>query len=322
MRRIVSYVGFGIVGLVAGLVVLLATMPGAGTAAPSTSLTPAGTPEFVGDDACLACHQDLQKPYAETVHGKIFNSSARLEMMRHGCEGCHGPGSEHVAAGGGKGVGSLITFRAADRKSIEQENGACLSCHRGGEQLHWDGSTHQMHDVACSSCHEIMHNESRRFLLAKPSQTDTCGQCHLIQKAQISRFGHMPLRDGTIPDRDGQMNCTSCHNPHGTVTAGLLKQNSVNENCYTCHADKRGPFLWEHPPVLENCLNCHDQHGSPREFMLKLSQPRLCQSCHDANHHPSDPRLPNNQFVIGSGCVQCHVNIHGSNHPGGNFFTR
>ena len=33
----------------------------------------------------------------------------------------------------------------------------------------------------------------------------------------------------------------------------MLKEASVNDNCYKCHAEKRGPFLWEHPPVRENC---------------------------------------------------------------------
>jgi DmsE family decaheme c-type cytochrome len=167
-----------------------------------------------------------------------------------------------------------------------------------------------------------MHNESRRFLLSKPSQTDTCGQCHLIQKAQSLRFGHMPVRDGTIPDREGKMNCTSCHNPHGSVNEALLKYNSVNEACYTCHADKRGPFLWEHPPVLENCMNCHDPHGSSLESMLLMAPPRLCQTCHNPTDHPTDPLRPTNSLVIGSGCMQCHARIHGSNHPSGQSLTR
>ena len=41
-----------------------------------------------------------------------------------------------------------------------------------------------------------------------------------------------------------------------------LKAASVNEQCYTCHTEKRGPFLWEHAPVRESCLNCHTPHGS------------------------------------------------------------
>jgi len=59
-----------------------------------------------------------------------------------------------------------------------------------------------------------------------------------------------------------------------------------------------------------------------REAMLKLSKPRLCQQCHIPNRHPTEARLPQNRFVISSSCVQCHSNIHGSNHPSGFAFTR
>jgi hypothetical protein len=41
----------------------------------------------------------------------------------------------------------------------------------------------------------------------------------------------------------------------------MVKAESIKELCTTCHADKRGPWLFEHPPVEENCLTCHNPHG-------------------------------------------------------------
>ena len=87
-----------------------------------------------------------------------------------------------------------------------------------------------------------------------------------------------------MPIREGKVACTDCHNPHGSVTESLLKKDSVNEVCYTCHAERRGPFLFEHAPVRENCLNCHDPHGSINEYSLKVSRPRLCFECHSIGH--------------------------------------
>jgi DmsE family decaheme c-type cytochrome len=122
------------------------------------------------------------------------------------------------------------------------------------------------------------------------------------------------------------MECTSCHNPHGSPTPKLLLASSTNETCFTCHADKRGPFLWQHAPVVENCANCHDPHGSTHEKMLKLSRPRLCQQCHQGTGHPIAPRNPGTladyPFMFNRQCSNCHVNIHGSNHPSGFAFTR
>jgi len=121
------------------------------------------------------------------------------------------------------------------------------------------------------------------------------------------------------------MTCTSCHNPHGTVTPSLLKEVSLNNTCFNCHAEKRGPFLWTHPPVSENCANCHDPHGSNHESMLKVAKPRLCQQCHIETRHPTNPYGRDTgslKYVMGRSCVSCHANIHGSNHPSGFAFTR
>jgi DmsE family decaheme c-type cytochrome len=120
-----------------------------------------------------------------------------------------------------------------------------------------------------------------------------------------------------MPVREGKMTCTDCHNPHGSMTEGLLADRSVNDNCYRCHAEKRGPTLFEHPPVRENCLNCHDPHGSIHEALLVARPPRLCQNCHINSRHPSEPRNAASRFVFNKGCVNCHSQIHGSNNPSG-----
>jgi DmsE family decaheme c-type cytochrome len=271
---------------------------------------------WVGDAACLTCHEGLAAPFAKTIHAKVLNEKvARSPEYANSCEACHGPGLAHVQAGGGRGAGALLAFRGEGTEAIARENGTCLGCHAKAERLHWEGSPHESRDVACTSCHVVMKNVSDRHQLARKTEVELCTSCHLIPRAQMFRNAHMPVREGF-------MSCSSCHNPHGSVADTLLRQDTVNDNCYSCHAEKRGPFLWEHAPVNENCLNCHESHGSTREAMLKLSQPRLCQQCHVASRHPSEARLPGNRFVIGSSCVQCHSNIHGSNHPSGFAFTR
>ena len=82
-----------------------------------------------------------------------------------------------------------------------------------------------------------------------------------------------------MPVREGKMECSSCHNPHGSIQRQDAEGNSVNESCVSCHAEKRGPFLWEHAVGRENCTTCHDPHGSNNERML-VAKPMLCQRCH------------------------------------------
>ena len=206
------------------------------------------------------------KSFSHTLMGRI----GQTQKGKFDCENCHGPGSAHVKAGGGRGVGGIISFRPEDQsRTAEENNGICLTCHERGDRTNWHGSTHETRGLMCTNCHTIMKAVSRKNQMKTAFEPDTCFQCHKDRRAQMFRSSHMPLREG-------KMVCSDCHNPHGAVTEALLKKDSINDTCYTCHAEKRGPFLFEHAPVRENCDNCHDPHGTVNEYSLKFSRPRLC----------------------------------------------
>ena len=215
----------------------------------------------------------------------------------------------------GSSVGGIISFRKDDpSRRIEDNNAICLACHERGGQTYWSGSVHEARNVACSECHTVMRQVSLKAALKTKTEMETCFQCHKDRRAQIFRSSHMPVREGKVT-------CSNCHNPHGSVTEALVKENSTNDNCYKCHAEKRGPFLFEHAPVRENCLSCHDPHGSTTEYMLKVSRPRLCAECHGFGHGAvfSGPRAVES---FGRSCQNCHTAIHGSNSPSGALLQR
>jgi DmsE family decaheme c-type cytochrome len=273
-----------------------------------------GEPTYVvGSQVCAGCHAGVIAAFGETLMGKI----GKVKQGTMECENCHGPGSAHVKAGGGRGVGGIISFRPNDQSQTAEENNAvCLRCHDKGDRTLWQGSTHEERGLTCTNCHTVMKNVSRKSQLKTVAQMDTCFQCHKNKRAEIWRTSHMPVREG-------KMTCTSCHNPHGSFSESLLKEATVNDTCYKCHAEKRGPFLWEHPPVRESCLNCHDPHGSNNDFLLKISRPRLCQQCHAGGQHNSNPRNPfNTLYAQNRECQHCHSNHHGSNNPAGPRFMR
>jgi DmsE family decaheme c-type cytochrome len=124
------------------------------------------------------------------------------------------------------------------------------------------------------------------------------------------------------------MQCSSCHEPHGSTNVRLLRVgNWINEACVSCHTEKRGPFLFEHAAGRESCITCHDPHGSSNDRLLVAKLPMLCQRCHIGTRHPStiyDNLSIQNRSVriVDRACVNCHAQIHGSNHPSGQTFTR
>jgi predicted CXXCH cytochrome family protein len=46
-----------------------------------------------------------------------------------------------------------------------------------------------------------------------------------------------------MPLLEGKIACSDCHDPHGSPTAPLIRGDTVNQMCHSCHAEKRGPFL-------------------------------------------------------------------------------
>lgn len=283
-----------------------------------------GSPGYADPETCKACHEDKYNSYVKGIHG--IKADPRTPASKLGCDSCHGPGAAHVKAGGGKGVGGILPLGPKSPLPAEKRNEVCLECHLKGRVAMWHGGSHESRGVSCADCHSIHAGYQKD--LAKHNETEVCIQCHKQIKAQLQRLSRHPIREG-------KMSCSDCHNSHGTVADKLVSANSINEKCYECHAEKRGPFLWEHAPVTEDCLTCHTPHGSSRDKLLVAKQPWVCQSCHSNVTHPgvlraltpAEAGLSIYRFAISraignKACLNCHPQIHGSNHPSGKSLTR
>ncbi len=286
---------------------------------PPNPLAPQADP--IGAKSCVACHAQENVQASHTLHVASFRAGAANTGPQAACESCHGPGSAHAKDPAAPGL--IIGFTHDSQTPPPTQAGVCLACHAGGARQHWIGSVHQNRGLSCTDCHNPMARLSPEGVLAKSSINEVCATCHQDIRAKFNRRSHMPLPEG-------QMACTDCHNPHGSITRPLLKTDTVNETCYTCHAEKRGPFLFEHAPVRQNCLNCHDVHGSNQQTLLVAPVPMLCQQCHTMTLHPNDLQSaaglgtgPHpDERLIGRGCLTCHSNIHGSNNPSGPKFHK
>ena len=252
----------------------------------------------------FSCHADSIDAYSKTVHGLTFQHGAKGALQARDCQACHGPRSEHVAD-----PDDSLKF------STEQYSAVCLQCHQDGGRMQWQNSQHKTGEVGCVSCHTLMKKVSDKGLLTKADEPSVCYSCHSNVKGQMNKASHHPVKEG-------KMACSSCHNPHGSVGKSMLKGATVNETCFNCHQDKRGPFVWEHPVVRENCASCHDAHGSNNADMLNAKGSFLCLQCHSYGGHINLPRYNRTSNPYGQGCVNCHITQHGSNHPSGAKFTR
>lgn len=111
-------------------------------------------------------------------------------------------------------------------------------------------------------------------------------------------------------DRNGQLQCTTCHDPHDDSNGKFLVMDAVNGAlCETCHLifhtgtshqnstatwDGTGTDPWpntEWTTVMENaCFNCHTPHAAAgRERLLKfVNEEDNCLVCHNGHVADSD----------------------------------
>jgi DmsE family decaheme c-type cytochrome len=281
---------------------------------------------------CATCHEQAHASTALTAHGARNDASGSM------CQACHGDASAHLQDPVKNKPANLVKHGAPAEKTA-----VCMTCHAGSRHLaFWEAGRHARNDVSCSNCHSI-HGRSSEPRIApfttsfRENEADMCGTCHQPIRAATLKPSHHPIREGKVK-------CSDCHNPHGALTHAMLRHETINQQCYSCHAEKRGPYVFSHPPVDENCASCHNPHGSSHTFLLHEKVPNLCQDCHDWSRHPGSfyggqhgwtiregmsgtPGAPNpgvsSRFIARS-CTNCHNAVHGSNAPAnrGKFLTR
>jgi DmsE family decaheme c-type cytochrome len=275
-----------------------------------------------GADQCLMCHTDDHiMTVLKTPHGNTTDSRTPFAEGQAQCEACHGPGGKHTGrVKRGEERPPMIKFGSEKPTPVPEQNAMCLGCHQGHLGPNWQASPHNSQDIACADCHQLHVN--RDPMTVPEDQPERCYACHSAQRAASFKPSSHPLRFGA-------MSCSQCHNPHGSVADSLLVKENTNQLCYGCHAEKRGPFLWEHAPVAEDCTNCHEPHGSVHPGMLKKRPPQLCQQCHSQAGHPSSAftqagvsQGTTSSMVLAGSCMNCHTEVHGSNHPSGRALMR
>ncbi len=189
-------------------------------------------------EACLSCH-------AGNTQLAAFRFS---EHGRGGiaCGACHRLHPEEPVFG-------LLSQRQLD---------LCSSCHPAVRASFQKPFHHPVLEgaVACGDCHDPHAGDQaslRRFALATEQ---SCVSCHPDKNGPFV-FEHAPLE---------VTNCQSCHEPHGSINARMLRRTRVQQLCLECHSRSVGVAGSQPPafhdvrsPRFQNCTTCHREiHGS------------------------------------------------------------
>jgi DmsE family decaheme c-type cytochrome len=282
-------------------------------ATPPADAAAAGPATYVGSQTCQACHEDIYKAFQKNKHSVVETDKHR-GFENNACESCHGPGSKHAESV------SPADIRNPSKLPAAETDRTCLHCHLN-QPTHSGRlqSSHAKDQVSCTACHSVHKGAEALRPRRNATINEQCATCHINTWAQFQKPHKHRLPEGA-------MSCVDCHNPHGTMRPRSIQTVAANDpGCFKCHADKRGPFTFEHPPVrTDNCWSCHEPHGSANPRMLNRHEIRFtCLECHanvaagpqlnpggnlggvpPAFHDLRNPRFRN--------CTICHVKIHGS----------
>jgi predicted CXXCH cytochrome family protein len=175
-------------------------------------------PTGTEDNPCLQCHTDkiglLAKDF---VHGPVAGGT---------CTICHDPHGSQFA-----------------RTLVSPVPVLCEGCHTGVS-----GSTLAVQHLPfaqgwCVDCHDP-HATNHKWGLLRDSR-DLCLGCHFTDASQRTHrhpYGVKPhdrkkLASHLKLGSDGKLECLTCHTPHASETAFLLRTNGENK-CLGCHPER------------------------------------------------------------------------------------
>ena len=285
---------------------------------------------------CEGCHATGLN-ITRNADGEFISDSKELGIS---CESCHGPGEQHVSAGGGKAQYIVNPkYLATDRG-----NEVCGQCHvRVKNKTGESGADFETEYPCIINGEDITPFIPGKILANYIEETGSDGKPTAgywndndtslgenTSEKNHSKKHHQQYQDLTKSANYNYAGnkCYTCHEPHGagvSGTAQLLRESDNNKICINCHGNlaktmkKDGELQNKHAKHLYNssdvggslCTGCHmpktaksavDNDISSHVF--DIIKPYTSKAMADANTAAGTTNSPTT--VITNSCYGCH----------------
>jgi tetratricopeptide (TPR) repeat protein len=192
-----------------------------GTAADRQSLRGQVVPLRDGVVRCLQCHVTKPREFRDPERIGRGPEAADAGI---GCERCHGPGGNHIAAvEADLADHAIVNIGAGSGEAATQQ---CRDCHIVGDAS------------------EILNRREESIWVRSPGLTMTFSRCYTESSGALSCLTcHDPHRASERSASFYERKCLACHQPGRSGSGAGLQSNSRGT---TCKVDPNG-----------DCLNCH-----------------------------------------------------------------
>lgn len=263
---------------------------------------------------CYACHNDVSKLHAESIHGLTLAGGENDAAM---CWNCHG--SHHILA-------SSDSTSTTNPKNIGITCGTCHDDPEFENKFHmsvklpgkmYSESVHgklvmggDKEAANCSSCHgfhTIKNRVQQGSQISSINIPNTCGQCHSEIVEEYKNSVHWIMANKGIKEAPV---CNDCHNEHNIeeVNSGDKKEHRLQmqqNTCISCHDNDQmnnkfglsgtqvsqylnsyhGLAAYRGGDKVAFCVDCHGVHSilpkkNIESTVHKSNVLETCQKCH------------------------------------------
>lgn len=196
---------------------------------------------------CMSCHNAMPTQFA-------LGSDNVFDALPRGidCERCHGPGELHVAQKKAgiivdTSVGPDYTIVNPSKLPLDRQVEVCQRCHLQGNAVLVEGKSF-FDFIPGMKLSEVMDVYTPRYTDNKES---------FIMASHVDRL----KQSNCFIASEGQLNCTSCHNPH--ISVKEMGENFFNRKCMSCHTSEAEQLVecTEEMALREkannDCVSCH-----------------------------------------------------------------
>ncbi|HEX5043900.1 MAG TPA: hypothetical protein VFV75_13395 [Candidatus Polarisedimenticolaceae bacterium] len=250
---------------------------------------------------CTACHAEVGREYASSMHGKL---QAGSDPNAPTCAECHGT---HQVKGRLDPTSATFPANVPD---------LCARCHREGEKaaVRYTGTQHQIIERYTESIH------GKGLLQSGLTVTATCTSCHSAHRVLPKSDAASTVNPRNLPDT-----CGRCHHGieeefgksiHSASVSKSGKPLPICSDCHTAHTIQRTDASGFRLGVMTTCGKCHTDvadtyfetyHGKVAK--LGYTKTAKCYDCHGAHNilPVSDPRSSLSRHNVVETCRKCHA---------------